>query len=370
MSARRRWLAGATTFALAWSGAAASAAEERGIDPNQGESLVEVQLPSKAAAVRLQLEAETYGVDFNEHYLRRNSDGSVTATVFGTDDEIAALDAAGFELGVTIEGRSSWREPPRASARPTCARSGARTPPRSTIPSSRRRRTRTRSSSCASTTSRTTPAASCPSRPRTATAARRPTGATYVGPTLSLSWNRGAGTPIDSRPRMMNVNIDPDTTPDTYIEHRELLRIGDAGTSTPPRPTRIRIGSSTGATIEAPVNTWLGGGLPPMSSRFLKDFTTRYMDPTEVYGRFRELATEFPNIAAADPAAERDQRLPAPRTGADGRHDGPRQRLPEHPGRRRRRRRTPSSSPRARGGTRAATTSPPSSSTPASRTRR
>ena len=82
-----------------------------------------------------------------------------------------------------------------------------------------------------------------------------PDTATYVGPTLSLSWNRGAGTPIDSRPRMMNVNIDPDTTPDTYIEHRELLRIGDAGTSTPPRPTRIRIGSSTGATIEAPVNT-------------------------------------------------------------------------------------------------------------------
>ena len=174
MSARRRWLAGATTFALAWSGAAASAAEERGIDPNLGESLVEVQLPSKAAAVRLQLEADTYGVDFNEHYLRRNSDGSVTATVFGTDDEIAALDAAGFELGVTIEGRSSWRGR-LASARPTCGRSGARTPPRSTIPSSRRRRTRTRSSSCASTTSRTTPAASCPSRPRTATAARRPT---------------------------------------------------------------------------------------------------------------------------------------------------------------------------------------------------
>ena len=29
----------------------------------------------------------------------------------------------------------------------------------------------------------------------------------------------------------MNVNIDPDTTPDTYIEHRELVRIGDAGQS-------------------------------------------------------------------------------------------------------------------------------------------
>ena len=48
-------------------------ADERGIDPNQGESLVEVNLPSKATAMRLQLEAETYGIDFNEHYLRQES---------------------------------------------------------------------------------------------------------------------------------------------------------------------------------------------------------------------------------------------------------------------------------------------------------
>ena len=34
---------------------------------------------------------------------------------------------------------------------------------------------------------------------------------------------------------MMNVNIDPDTTPDTYIEHRELVRIGDAGSTSPAR---------------------------------------------------------------------------------------------------------------------------------------
>jgi hypothetical protein len=95
----------------------------------------------------------------------------------------------------------------------------------------------------------------------------------------------------------MNVNIDPDTTPDTYIEHRELVRIGDGVGA----PTMIRIGSSTGATKEAPVNVWLGGGLPPMSSTFLRDFTTRYMDPTEVYARFDALAAEFPNIAELIP---------------------------------------------------------------------
>src|SRR5687768_3441067 len=110
MSCRRRWLVGMSACVLAWSGGAtaSAAAEERGLDPHQGESLVEVQLPSKAAAVRLQLEAGTYGVDFNEHYLRQRPDGSVTVTVYGNDDEIAALDAAGFEVGTTIEGRSTW----------------------------------------------------------------------------------------------------------------------------------------------------------------------------------------------------------------------------------------------------------------------
>ena len=37
----------------------------------------------------------------------------------------------------------------------------------------------------------------------------------------------------------MNVNIDPDTSPDTYIEHRELVRIADAGSTEPAAPTRI-----------------------------------------------------------------------------------------------------------------------------------
>ena len=122
------------------------------------------------------------------------------------------------------------------------------------------------------------------------------TGADYVGPALSLSWNIGNG-PIASPPRVMGVNIDPDTTPDTYIEHRELVRIGGAGSTDPARPTRIRIGSSTGVAIEADVNVWLGGGLPPMKEGFLKDFTTRYLDPTEVYARFADLAAEFPNIS-------------------------------------------------------------------------
>ena len=60
MGSRRGVLVGATTCALMWTGAVAApaGADERGVDPHQGENLVEVHLPSKAAAMRLQLEAE------------------------------------------------------------------------------------------------------------------------------------------------------------------------------------------------------------------------------------------------------------------------------------------------------------------------
>ena len=99
----------------------------------------------------------------------------------------------------------------------------------------------------------------------------------------------------------MNVNIDPDTTPDTYIEHRELLRIGDAGSFTPRRPNRIRIGSSTGATIEAagehvarrrPAADELA--LPPRLHDALHG-------PDRGLRALPRLATEFPNIAQLIP---------------------------------------------------------------------
>jgi len=301
MASRRRVLVGACVCALAWAGGAANGrADERGVDPNQGESLVEVHLPNKGAAMRLQVEAGKYGVDFNEEYIRQGPDGSVAVTVFGDDDEIADLDAAGFEIGRTIEGPDTWRN--RIEARQTDVRkenradAAALDEPVVTPLTHEDELVVLRADYFENYAGRFLSVEA-----KTRLAEVDPDTGAYSGPTLSLSWNSGVGTPIDSTPRVMNVNIDPDTTPDTYIEHRELLRIGDAGTFTPRRPSRIRIGSSSGETIEADVNTWLGGGLPPMSDQFMRDFTTRYMDPTEVYQRFNQLAAEFPNIAQLIP---------------------------------------------------------------------
>jgi hypothetical protein len=282
--------------ALAATGSAAASEEEgRGIDPNQGRSLVEVTLPNKAAAIRLQLADDTYSIDFNDHYLRHNADGSVTVTVFGTAEELAEFHAAGFDLGRTIEGPETWRA--RLADRQADVKAEDQADAAALGET-----VGTQSHEDEIVVLRVDYFENYAGRYLSVEAKDRlggaaPTGSTYVGPALSLSWNTGGQTPISSTPRLMSVNIDPDTTPDTYIEHRELVRIGDAGTPVPPRPTMIRIGSSTGASIEAPVQTWLGGGLPPMKKKFMSDFTTRYMDPTEVYARFAALAAEFPNIA-------------------------------------------------------------------------
>ena len=319
---RRGFAVAVTLFALGVTGGATAGEDEgRGIDPNQGESLVEVTLPSKGAAMRLQLEADTYGVEFNDHYLRNNGDGTVTATVFGNEDELDALDKAGYDARRHDRGP---RDLARADRRPPGGGAG-REPRRD------RRRGRRRSEP-----SRTQDEVvilrvdyfenyagrflSVEAKDRQGGVA--PDGSTYVGPTLALSWDTGPGTPISTTPRVMSTNIDPDTTPDTYIEHRELVRIGDVGTTSPPRPARVRVGSSTGAFKEAAVETWLGGGLPPMSSTFQRDFTTRYMDPTEVYGRFERARGRVPEHQRAHHPAEQDERLPAQGAGHDGRHDG------------------------------------------------
>src|SRR5215208_972568 len=282
-------------LALAVAGGATAGDEnERGIDPNQGRSLVEITLPSKADAIRLQLNADQYGVEFNDHYLRTNANGSVTVTVFGTEGELETLEAGGYRLGVTIEGPEIWRE--RVAERQAEVTAEARADAAALgdvgIQSHEDEIVVLRVDYFESYAGRFL---SVEAKDRLGGA--QPTGGIYTGPSLSLSFNSGAGTALDAPPRTINTNIDTDTTPDTYIEHRELVRIGDAGTTSPAAPTLIRIGSSTGESAEAPVNLWLGGGLPPMKGGFLKDFTTHYMDPTEVYQRLGELAAEFPDIS-------------------------------------------------------------------------
>ena len=77
----------------------------------RAESLVEVTVPSRAAGTnQLQAEASPYGVNFSDHYLRHNANGSYTVNVLGTDADLAALEAAGYEITATIENEATWAD--------------------------------------------------------------------------------------------------------------------------------------------------------------------------------------------------------------------------------------------------------------------
>ena len=294
MSLRGTWrvLLAISVIALAITGSAVAQEDEGGIALNVDDSLVEVTVASKAAALQLQKSAEDFGVEFNDHYLRSNDDGSFTVTVFASEGELNALAAAGYQIGTTLQGPGASEESlaEMNAARSLEQKSGEAALGDPPVIADDDELVILRADYFENYAGRYL---SVEAKDRLGGAA--PSGSTYIGPAVSVSWNVGAG-PIDQGPRPMNINIDPDTTPDTYIEHRILIRIGNVGEG-PAAPTKIRLGSSTGASLEGNVSTWLGGGIPPAVPGYLSDFTTRYMDPTEVRNRILQLANDYSNLA-------------------------------------------------------------------------
>ena len=183
--------------------------------------------------MRLQLEADRYGVEFNEHYLRRNRNGTVTATVFGYQDELDRLANAGYDIGATIEGPATWRAHARRDADGPRARR-ARADAAALRGRPGRRHTRTRSSILRVDYFENYAGRFLSVEAKTRDGGAAPTGATYIGPdAVALVQPRRQARRSTRRRGSMSMNIDPDTTPDTYIEHRELVRIGEVGTTDP-----------------------------------------------------------------------------------------------------------------------------------------
>ena len=76
-----------------------------------------------------------------------------------------------------------------------------------------------------------------------------------------------------------------------------------AATTRTCRPSQItvRVADATGNNDTSSVTEWAGRGCPPRVAKFQKDFITKYMDPTETYGRMDSLTAQFPDIVAGDP---------------------------------------------------------------------
>lgn len=269
------------------SGAGQGAANGAADDPTSADywapedevALVEFQLPNRAAIDQL----NAVGADLAE-YVRDNSDGTITINAFVTPSERAQYEAMGFPAGVTVEDRSTW-EAARAEREATIAAEEI--------------------AKNAALSDKVDAAAFDPGGEVTimrvdyftnyagrflAVAARTALGLNSGGPTLAIAWRTAEGSYGTA------TNMSKFTDASQYMYHRSLIRVGAAG-STDPVPAMVRVGSSTGAVSEAQVNDWVAGSLPPLADGYLMDFTTRYMDPTEVHERINSLAAEFPDIA-------------------------------------------------------------------------
>ena len=290
----RRLFAATSLSALLWTGSALAATdEERGIDPNQGQSLVELTLPNKGAAMRLQLDAEKYGIEFNDHYLGRNADGSVRVHVFGDEADLDRLEAGGYAIDQVLEGPRTWKAQAEQRKDAIQSERSARSAAEGNVESAdteevvilRADYFKNYAGQFLSIEA------------KTRKGGVDPVTNNYAGPTLAVSYDTAGDGNINSTPELLSVNEDPDTTPDTYIEHRGLFRLNPVDGGDVAIPTKIRVGSSTGESREGSVSEWLAGGLPPMADTYLSDFTTRYVDPTEAYAKLAALQKEFPNIS-------------------------------------------------------------------------
>ena len=291
--------------ALALTGGAAAITDENGVEQ---EKLVEVTVGDRGALDAL----VATGIDVTE-YARHNDDGTITTQVMGTDDEIQALADAGYNVGVTVQDYYDYlaRMDERQAA--IDANKAAETAAETGDAGGNLQAAGLRSIVFANqapevTIQRVDYFQNYGGRFMSveafdsATVNQTPTSNTIIGPALSLSWAAEDG--VFGSAVSMSRYIDGDPTPDTYLYHRVTIRIGPVG-STTPVPKTVRVATSTPgvAPVEAPVTEFITGNPmgEPFPIGFQSHFFDHYMDPTEVYNGFEDIAGEYPNIAQLIP---------------------------------------------------------------------
>jgi hypothetical protein len=260
---------------------------------DEAPALVEFRLPNVAAVDQL----AALGADLAE-YVRENEDGSVVVNAFVTPDQRALYESMGFVAGATIEDQSTWEaakaQRAAAMAAEQAAKDAAEHPVAPVAPAAPRFGPQAMPPDLFDpggeiTVMRvdyfTNYAGSF-----LAVAARSSLGLPSGGPTMAMAWKEASGDYGTA------ATMSKYTDAGQYMYHRVLVRISAAGVNTPV-PAMVRIASSTGASEEASVNSWMGGSLPPLADNYQKGFFTHYMDPIEENARLNSLAAEFPDLA-------------------------------------------------------------------------
>ncbi len=285
----------ATVAVFSAGGAGAQQAEG---DPEATEALVEVIVENRAQVDDL----VGAGIDLAE-YLRENDDGTITLQAYLSPAEIAAVRDAGYEIGETIEDYSTWliRKAQMAAAQAAeaeaqqLAESGSEVAPAEGF--------RAMAFSLAADPEILPPDEVTIQRADLFenyaghflyVEAKTQLGTAGGGPTMATAWRTASG--AYGAATTMPQYVDGDPTPDAYLYHRILIRLGGPGPLADV-PAFVQVASSAGGVDERAVNTWLGGGLPPHAAGFQTGFHTSYMDPTQVGERFDGLAAEFDDLA-------------------------------------------------------------------------
>jgi len=278
----------ATAALLLGSGGTALASDAL---PAAGTALVNVYVPAGTDLAKL---SERYDLAEYKHV---EDDGTLRIAVDTTPAERAALRAEGFRIGETIEDDASraavaeQRDEAREAEQLASAYAEQGAPKTKAAAA-------TRGETVIQRADRFTNYAGTFLYVEAHNKATVSTGATsFSGPTLALSYAGADG--VWSQAVDVPRYIDSQTTPDTYMFHRQLVRLTGAAAQIPVEELTVRVAASSGSVDTSKVKNWPGGTLPPMADGYQQGFFNRYQDPTENRDQLDRLAAEFPNLVTA-----------------------------------------------------------------------
>src|SRR3954447_22970164 len=228
----------------------------------------------------------------------KNADGSVLATAWVTDDQLAELEAHGFEPVATLAGKFEI-DAIRAERNDTLAELKA------SIDALHGTGVKPKGKSAAGDihAQRADYYENLGGRWLSIEANAEGahfTGAnlnTYVGPIVMAEVYDATGARIGN-PVTVGFYTDPDVSPRYYQYHTQTIRLGapdDGG----PMPVSVKVASSNGTVDTIAVKEWIAKNPPGYAAGFKSGFVTHYNEESEAYQKMRDLAAEFPNISEA-----------------------------------------------------------------------
>jgi hypothetical protein len=119
-------------------------------------------------------------------------------------------------------------------------------------------------------------------------------GASPQCPVVSAEWYDAAGNRLGGG--NLGIWYDDRLSPDYYQYHYTVFRVGNKGDGGA-LPATIKVAAANGDVDTLDVREWIAANPPAPGPGVQKGFVTHYNDSQEAYKKMRDLAAEFPNIS-------------------------------------------------------------------------